>query len=460
MYDRRTVLATSGALLTGIAGCLSTDDDPGTGSGTPTDAPTERPESETATDDQTTGESTTEEDAREPPTWEHQWYEGWDYDNALGVDPYEGTAYVTLSDEGDGYSATVAVDPADGTTLWQTEHEGEAVGRSYVMHNEGDDQWGVTVTGDTVFSVNGLSDQFEWTTLHAMNRETGERRWTLRRERLLGVVGVTDGTVFVLATDFFEPEHSHDEPDPRPTSVLAVDATTGDVRWEQTVTAAEADAAADAEGVYFVADDRLLVFGHDGTKRAERALATTGGELAVADGGRYLFERGETVARVSGVAPDGSERWAREADSHHHLAVGDVLYLDRPTVSAVGADGSIHWQAEFRGGDFLAGPDGDRLYARAGRHADAVTAFAAADGTPQWTFDPPYDNAWPAAATAGTAVVEALAGHGYSLYAVDAGTGDLLARLEGVQSFAIEGVGDRVLVADGSGGLRALPARP
>ncbi|WP_435345607.1 PQQ-binding-like beta-propeller repeat protein [Haloarchaeobius sp. HRN-SO-5] len=452
MYDRRTVLAATGAMLSSLAGCLSTDAGP----------ETTAPDASTGTDqtDEPTPGMATDEGFDDPPDWENEWYRSWDYSNALGVDPVGGVAYVTASDEHGGPSATVAVDPADGSTLWATEHEGEAVGRSYAMPNEGDDHWGVTVADDAVFSVNGRADQFEWTTLHAMDRGTGERLWHLRRDRLLGVEGVVEGTVFVLATDFFEPEHSHDEPEPRPMTVLAVDADTGEVRWDETVTAAEATAAVDADGVYLVADDRLLAFAHDGTKRGERALATTGARLAVADGGRFLLQRAEAASRVSGIATDGSEQWSHEREVFDHLAVDDVLYVDDPGVGAIGSDGSVRWETDAGGGDFFAGPSRETLYTRSGLRADAVTAHRTSDGTAQWTFDPPHRNAWPAAATSETVVVEALAEHAYRVYAVDAASGDLLARLGNVQSFSIEGMGDRVLVADGAGGVQALPARP
>ncbi|MCT9095719.1 PQQ-like beta-propeller repeat protein [Haloarchaeobius sp. HME9146] len=462
MYDRRQVLAASGTLLTGVAGCLSTDDQ-GTGTRTTTRStatPTTDPETATSTDDTTSDDSTTEEDTAELPDWEHDWYRSWDYDHALGIDPFGGTAYVTLSDESDGNSATVAVDPADGTTLWETVHDGEAVGMSYVRHNEGDDQWGVTITDETVFSVNGRADQFEWTTLHALNRETGARRWKVRRERLLGVVGVFAGRVFVLAQDFFKPEHSHDEPEPRPTSLLALDAATGEVRWEETVTAAEATATADAAGAYLLADDRLLAFAHDGTSRGEQALGTAGTDLAAATGGRYVFYRDGSGDHIAGFAPDASLDWTRSVDHGDHLAVDGVLYLSKPSVSSLAADGAIRWQSDAFGGDFVVSPDGSVLYGRSGRQADAVTAFATDDGTARWTFDPPAQNAWPAAATAGTVVTEALAEQGYTLYPVDAASGKPLARLTGVHSFAVEGLDETVLVADGSGGVRALPAIP
>ncbi|WP_435360909.1 PQQ-binding-like beta-propeller repeat protein [Haloarchaeobius sp. DFWS5] len=465
MYDRRAVLAASGVFLSGVAGCLSGDDSgSGTGTTTPStsEGTTSPPTSEGTTTSRSTDESTADTDDETVPGWEYQWIQGWNYDNALGVDPFEGTLYVTLSDDGSGdnSSATAAVDPADGTVLWQTEHEGEAVEYSYVRHNEGDDQWGVTLTEESVYSVNGNADRHEWTTLHAMARDTGERRWTLERDQLLGVVGVFQGTVFVQSTEFFVPEHSEDQPDPRPTSVLAVDADSGEVRWEKTVTAADSMVGVDDEGVYFVADDRLLAFGHDGKKQGDRELPSGNTTLAVASGGRYLLQRSEAGNRIAGFAPDGSERWSHEAGGYHSLAVDDVLYIDRPSLSAVGAGGTIRWQADAYGGDFVTSPSGETLYSSSGMAADAVTAYANADGHAKWTIDPPYQNAWPAAATADTVVVEAFGDQGYRLYAVDAASGDLRAHLRGAQSFAIEGVGDRVVVATGTGSIQSLPARP
>ena len=453
MVSRRTALRLAGTALLPAAGCTTRTG----GTADPTDSPSPPPTG-TGTDDPPDGPDSTP--PGDLPAWEPAWTRSVEERHVLGLDTHDGTVYASLSSEG-GPGAVAALDPTDGTQLWHTSTPGELEGRTYAEPNDGDDQWGVTVTDDVVFAVTGQADRYEWTALRALDRATGEVRWTLRRERLLAVRGVHDGTVYVAATEFFEPAHSHDTPEePLSTELLAVDAADGTLRWSSPF-AGVADVAVSPAGVVVAAGTRLTCLGHDGTERFDVDAETEGRAVrATADRVFFLGEGRGTSRPLRGYGYDGAREWGER------LRVRDLLLdADRGTLYAAGevtlaleSDGSVAWRAPVRGGRPLVLDDaGEALYTRGG--GSRAEAFGLPGGEHGWTFDPRERYAWPDAATADVAVIEGFA-EGRALYAVDADSGEATRRRafgRDATLFTVEVAGGNVLVGTGDASVLALP---
>lgn len=447
MTSRRRLLALAAGTLAGTAGCL--DGGPGAtpDDGVDDDTPT------TLAD----GPTTTPGDV---PAWTPAWVRSFDPGNVLGVDAAGGTLYLTLSREG-GPSTVVAVDPAGGDELWRAEAEGEAVGGSHA----GDQgvargQWGVTVADDAVYAVAGPAEERRWTGLHAIDRATGERRWSLERERELGVAGVEDGLVVATALEFFpgpdETPVSHQSPDePLSTVVYGLDPADGTVRWTRDV-AGVVDVATAADRVYVAAGDRLVGLDHAG----ETAFTYEQGpavQVEAVEGRAYYLAGEDETATVHAVAFDGDAHWTRDLSVDELLVDDGRLYAGGDVVVAVESDGSVAWRDDDHGQWLLPTPGGDTLYTRAGVQADRATAYDAGGGE-RWTFDPPSTNAWPEAATDDALAVTAITpeeGAFNTVYAVDA-DGQATAALDVDTVFEAVGLGGTIFLADGDGRLLAL----
>lgn len=82
--------------------------------------------------------------------------------------------------------------------------DGEAVGRSHAAYQRtARCGWGVTSTTNAVYAVAGRAEEHEWTELHALDRTTGGRRWSFKRDRELAVAGVSNGLLVAPGLGFF-----------------------------------------------------------------------------------------------------------------------------------------------------------------------------------------------------------------------------------------------------------------
>lgn len=457
MVDRRRFLRLSVAAVatsTATVGCLggrSIDgDSPGSGQG---DAPKSTPD---ALED---GPVTTPETV---PEWTPDWTMSFEGSNVLGLDAADDVLYATVSDD-DSASAVAAVDPQDASTLWQRSMEGEAVAGSHSDYQRiSRGGWGVTLTADSVFAVAGAADSREWTAVHAFDRTTGERRWSFERDRELAVAGVAEGTLVVAGEEFFPPPGvtptSHQTPkEPLSTVVYAVDARDGSLAWSETFTSVR-DVGVTGWSVCVAAADGLHVRSHGGETLFSIEDAPTTWVEGL-DERLFLLTGEGSGAALSGVAPSGEIDWRYDVPVEELLLAGDRLYAGGESVWAVESDGTVVWRDDDYGQWLLVDPDGDALYTRSGRGADAATAYDTA-GEERWTFDPPSDNAWPEAATADRLVATAITGETaaepfYTVYSVDA-NGEATAAIQRDTVFDALGLDGTVYLADGESNLLAL----
>ncbi len=434
MVSRRRLLQLGAGVVAGVAGCAATD--------APTDEPTER----TPTDEPT------ERTPGELSDWEPAWrvsVEG----RPLGIDHDDRRLYVTVGQSEAG--AVAAVDPADRTVVWRTDLAGPPVGGSHAGSRAiARGQWGVTLAGRAVYAVGGNEADNEPTTLHALDRTDGSRRWTFTRPRELGVVGVTDEQVVVSGRAFLTgtgtPPPTHHTPDePVSVELYGLDRATGERRWtHELFDLRETHVTNDA--VFAASDAGLVSLTLDGDRQGTLGVGPATA-LATLDG-RGLYLTGETL---HGVTPAGSTVWERDLPIDSLVRIGDRVYAGGNAVLAVGRDGTVEWRENAYGRWLLPDPDRDTLYTRSGVEADAATAYAM-DGTRRWRFRPFSNNAWPEAATREAVAVTAITGGEsfYTLYAVGA-DGRARAALDIDTIFDAAGLDDRIYVG-GDNGLLAL----
>lgn len=435
MPSRRETLALLATGLSGVAGCIGS---PAAESpiAEPSDTPTRTPGSPPASD----SGSPTDPDATESATpaadlepWEAAWKLTVDYAHVLGLDAADSRIYATLSGDR-GPSAVAAVNPDGPAIEWEVPFEGEAVAGSHAGYRPiARDGWGVTVTEDSVYAVTGPAEESEWTAVHAVDKKSGEERWSLQRERELAVHGVADGVVVATGLEFWEPDSTHDTPEEPLTSIVyGIDAADGSVRWTTSFDAV-ADVGVSPEGVFVAAGRRLVGLSLDGRQRFSSVVSVHGGRAVRAAPGRvyYLSDHGGS-AELDGFDPDGDRAWQHSLPVHEFLLDGDRLYAGGEAVVAIEPDGTIAWRDDEGYGQWLLlGPDGETLFTRSGVAQDRATAYRTGDGDRRWTFRPPglgSPNAWPVAATPDTAVVEGITAEDAndpftSLFSVDRDSG-------------------------------------
>jgi hypothetical protein len=457
MVSRRRFIQLGAATLVASAGCIGdqdapTPESPGSGSG-----------GQPSPTDPGDGPTTTPGDL---PTWEPAWSLSFDGVNGLGLDTADGLLYVTQSAE-DGPSSVAAVDPDRQEVLWRTVSEGEAVGGSHATaQGIARGQWGSTLTDDSVYTVAGPAEEREWTALHALDRENGDRRWSLERERELGVAGVLDGLVVATGLEFFpgpgQTPVSHQTPEePLVTVVYGVDPGDGTVRWTREFEGV-ADVAVSTDGVFVGTEDRLFGLDHEGTETFTDGHGPTVAVEAVPGRVYHLtgdpYENGPQT--LHGVSPAGDRDWRHDLGVEELLLDGNRLYVGGSGgVAAVEPDGTMPWRDDDSGQWLLLDSDRDTLYTRSGRRADAATAYDTA-GETRWTFDPPSNNAWPEAATADALMVTVITGDSAdepfkTVYAVD-GDGEATAA-RGVDTvFDALGLDGTIYLTDGQANLLAL----
>ncbi|WP_049916659.1 outer membrane protein assembly factor BamB family protein [Halogeometricum pallidum] len=461
MVSRRQFLRLGAAALPtiGIAGCL--------GGPSPLGGPNAPPPTDSATSTtEATGDGPSET-LGEVPAWEPDWSLSFDGD-VLGLEADGGDLFTTVSDEGgdSAVAAIAAVDPADESVRWRTAMEGEAVAGSHASaRGIARGGWGATLDGDAVYAVAGRADEREWTALHSLDRSTGERRWSLERDRELGVAGVSEGLLVATGLEFFPPADvtptSHQTPEePLTTVVYGLDADDGSLRWTREFEAAS-DVGAGPEGVYVAAGNRFVGLGLDGETRFTLRVGGGPPRRVEVDGDRAFLLTGEDGdATLSGVAPNGDVDWRLDAPVGELLLGAERLYAGGDAVLAVDSDGAVDWRDDDYGRWLLLDPDDDTLYTRSGVGADAATAYDASGGGERWTFSPPSNNAWPEAATAERLVATAITAEDadspfYTVYSVDA-DGEATKSLGVDTAFDALGVDGRVYLGDGESNLLAL----
>lgn len=396
------------------------------------------------------------------PEWTPKWTMPLGDWHVLGLDSAGGLLYATLS-RNHGPSAIAAIDPTEQSVLWQTESEGEAVGGSHATYQHiSRDQWGVTLTDDTVYAVSGPAEDREWSAIHALDRTSGERRWSIQRERELAVAGVADGVVVATGLEFFPPPGttpvSHQTPEsPLSTIVYGIDAADGTVRWTREFVAVQ-DISVGAGGISVAAGDQFVRLGRDGTTQFTYDHGTA---TRVADAAERIFYlTGDGAdAVLHGIAASGDAAWQHPLPVKELLVADDRLYAGDEAVVAVDADGTIAWHDADHGQWLLLDPGRDTLYTRSTVQADAATAYDVT-GKERWTFDPPSNNAWPVAATRDAVVVAAITGdHAdepfHTIYSVTA-NGKATATLGKDTVFDAVGFNGTVYLADGVSNLVAL----
>jgi len=474
MQTRRGVLALTGGLLTSLSGCLAND---GTADGsgtTPSDRPTESPSpapagtptvagtdepDATRTEPRTTPDTVTRVTGELPAWRADRWFDV-DYANVLGLDTDGSRLYVTMSDER-GDSAVAALSPGRSRFDWETTLSGEAEGRSHHEPTNGTDSWGVTVGDDAVYSVNGRGESSEWTAVHALDAATGRKRWSFERERRLAVWGRLDDALVVAATEFFEPEHSHDTPEePLATTVHALETGGGDERWSTAVTPLSA-LAVGADGVYTASNRTISGYSASGRARWEtrvdggvRLLTVVDDTLVAAVG------PSDDSSSLVGLSTDGDVEWRVPLSTRWLLSVDDRVYVANDVVAAVTTDGTVAWQTPAHGHNPMISPDGGRLYTRTNTRMNAVDAYDLPGGERQFRFVTPSNNGWPLGATSDVVAAEAITpdkADFTSLFAVDAGTGEPQAVYRPSETvFTAQGLAGTLYVGFGDGKLGAF----
>ncbi|WP_436927974.1 outer membrane protein assembly factor BamB family protein [Halosimplex amylolyticum] len=486
MPTRRRALALSAAALASLTGCLGDDgaaDREPTSSvpssdptatptpapaGTPTVADTDAPgETDETTATRTDGQAPPDTVTRvsgDLPTWRPDRWIDVGYANVLGLDADDRRLYVTANDE-DGDSAVAALSPGSERFDWQRSLAGDPEAGSHAEPTNRTDKWGVTVADGTVYSVNGRGDDYEWTAVHALDAATGTRRWSVERDRRLAVHGFVDDAVVVGATEFFEPESTHDTPEePLETVVSALDTADGDERWSTAVSGLSA-VTVGADGVYVASGRTLSGFGPAGERRWERELADEVRATTALDGVVVAaVGPSDDESSLVGVSTAGETLWRVPMSTRWLVPAGDRVYVMNESVGAVTSDGTVAWRERAYGHYPLLSPDGTRLYTRANVRMNAVDAYDLPGGDRRFRFVTPSNNGWPLAATADTVVAEAITpdeAEFTSLFAVDATSGEPRAVYRPTDTvFTAQGFDGTLYVGFGDGRLGVFETVP
>ncbi len=471
MVSRRAVLALLGGCL---GGCLGDRDGGAEPTGRPTPSPArvggQSPETSASDDPDEAPDPNVPPENWPPDAWTPEWTHSLSVSHVVGLDAVDGRLVVTATDNR-GTTVVQSYDPRSRSVRWSREFRGEAVENAMVDRPQVHRNWGVTDAGDTLLTVTGRASDQQWSELRALDAETGEERWSLRRNRTLLVRGLHDGGLYVLAREVRPTPTGHyhgsatPTPEPLDAAVLAVDVADGSVRWRREFTGVGAVAADDA-GVYVAEMNRLLGFDHGGTRRWS-VQGNSRGEAVFAGASVVYFVTRPSWDRtvVRGVGHGGAVRWRHRFDADEAVQHGTRLYVAGDRLHAVRPDGSTAWNSPGYAGRLTFGPAGERVYVRTGRRADAVSPVDLGDGSRTWTFDPPIDNAWPESATEETVVAGGIGdtgeGVGQPLYRVDASSGEATARYLDRDPITTHPLGDHVFVGtsdyEDGGRVLALP---
>ena len=464
----------SSGIISGLGGCVDgRDRNPRSA---PTESPTTTPPIDssrspgTPPEDPPSPDPNTPPDGWPPPAWKPEWTHGVPVSHIVGLDVVDDRLVITANGV-PGPTIVQAYDTDDRTVLWERKFEGGAIPNSMLDRGPVERTWGITDTGSALLSVTGVEDE-RWSELHALVPESGEQRWSLRRDRELAVRGVVDGTIYLLAREFEEEttaDHhfESDTPTPEPlrARLVAVELTDGSVNWNREFTGV-GDVSASDSGVFVAVMNRLLRFDHDGHRDwVVRGNSRGTAIYPTAHETFYVSKPEWNRMVVRGVTTDGRVRWRHRFDADEAVARGDRLYVAGGELARIRPDGTVEWRTERHAGRLTFPPTRQTIYIRTGRQADAVSAISQGDGSVQWTFDPPLNNAWPESATDETVVVGGIGqiqgGVRSPLYRVNASDGEPTARYLDRDSLTTHPFGDHVFVGSGDydtgGRLLALP---
>ena len=266
-----------------------------------------------------------------------------------------------------------------------------------------------TVVDGTVFV--GSHDH----SVYALDATTGDKRWQFdANDRVRSPPMVADGTVFV---------GSHDQ------NLYALDAETGDKRWEfETPGGAVKHSPTVVEGTVFVGSDDHNVYALDAETGDKRWLFEANDRVkspTVADGTVFVGSDDQNLYALD--AETGDERWQFEANdrlrSSPTVADGTVFVgSDDHNLYALDVEtGEQQWQFETGGAVHASSPTVAYGTVFVGNDDENVYALDAGTGDQQWQFETGGEVHSSPTVADGTVIV----GSGdHHVYGLDAETGD------------------------------------
>lgn len=308
-----------------------------------------------------------------------------------------GHAYVTHRD-----SELYAVNLADGSVSWRQdpyyEHEHKMFTPLSLSTGAVDERAVYLATVSGVAAYDAMTGDVLWQA--GLNTRTS--------------VALDDDTVYVVANgDDTEEEYQNER------ALYALDAETGEYRWEVPL-----GTITDTDGTPAVADGTVVVAVEDGVYAFDAATGETqwsaGGELplngtpSITDGVVYVqrgSDRGETSSHYQVVtaldAETGEERWSSEFETYPHIRDAEQdEYSPAVTDDAVYVTVSV------------------------GMHEHALVALDAETGEERWRFARTVTAA--PVVVDGKVYVSGEGVTGYSLFVVDAESGQEVTRFRGI----------------------------
>jgi outer membrane protein assembly factor BamB len=350
-----------------------------------------------------------------------------------------------------------------------------------VSSDEGDVEWTLDAGGgrairptprvvdDRVLVVSG--GHREHRAVHGLDPATGEERWSFApRERLLTVLGESEGSVFVATAA--EPVETTGE------TLYALVLADGTVRW--TVEIGDATDGLVTDGtVYVPSRGTVEAVGVDGERKwryegadyqsgtlavagdtvafvtaAERRAPTVRGLDTATGEERWIFDdwRAFTTRALDGRLLVGGERLVRLDP----VGGGAAWTVDREVGRLVTGGGESRWIDDWRTGLATVPVDEGTLYAG----GESVSAVDIADGTAAWTADLDAAFAAPAGLANGRLVVHTSASvddRDRHVHALDADSGERRWTFAGHDRLTGPAVGSRrAYLAGARTGLLAL----
>lgn len=443
---RRRFVSLLGGSLFALGGCLGEDGSTPTASRTPQPTGKESPRP-TESEEPTETEPSTP--APQPPGWPMR-FDG----NVIVLDEDGGELFAVVSQQDEATSELVAL-KQDGSVRWSTEFDADSHGNGPDEPDEAGWEWSTWPTAETIYLAAGV--RHEWWAVRAFDRESGDERWSFRRERQISIRDVTANSLLVTAEEIFVPETTHDTPEePLTSDIYRVDKDTGDATKLGERDGVR-DGTATTDSAYVLAMDSLSTFdmGEDVGVQWQRSLSGEGiGVFTDGDWAVTVAENGDR-SEIVGFTADGDRQWSRDGPDTHSsdtLFDDDTIYAGGGDgVVAIRTDGTVAWRDARPAGWFIHDDSTGRVYTRSGTAADAAAAYDP-DGEWLWTFDPDSKNAWPTSVTDDAVLATAITGRHasepfYTVYSVDPadGTGSSLVEFDGI--FSVESVGNRVYLA-------------
>ncbi|QLC33625.1 PQQ-binding-like beta-propeller repeat protein [Halarchaeum sp. CBA1220] len=357
-------------------------------------------------------------------------------ETALGPALADGTLYAGSAD-----GTLHALDPETGEERWTTD-----AGAGFFGGTGGGGAT-PTVVGDTVYAVAGArtgvsGGDFRAAAFDATN---GSETWSFTPDEhgFLTLLGVREGTAYAATSDDYLQNEGE--------TLYALDAASGDVSW----TAAVGDPsgwAFGAGGVYVESFSGVRAVSTDGgSPRWSASGGLTDGVRVAGDTLVAGFEP-EDRPSLAGLDPaTGDVRWrGPERRVPSYAAADGVVYAGGETAEAYdAATGERRWSAESRWGGLVTGPPVDgRLYVLS---RGFLHVFDAATGERRWGTEVAVDSALVAGRSRVAYVSSAADGAVPSTLVVrDAATGDP------VRSVTVDaGVGLTTPVVDGDAAFAA-----